>query len=138
LYENNKGGIVFASRDNRVNKSNRQSLEQIIQVLQPSWVAQGLTAVGAIAIAISAIATALMVKEMKDTREEASRPYIVVDFIYKKNVRALYLVLRNTGKTIACNVRLQSEPLILGKSIKGDSLTKVDILNDRFGTGFNL
>ncbi|WP_312202900.1 hypothetical protein [Anaerospora hongkongensis] len=129
---------MFASRDNRVNKSNRQSLEQIIQVLQPSWVAQGLTAVGAIAIAISAIATALMVKEMKDTREEASRPYIVVDFIYKKNVRALYLVLRNTGKTIACNVRLQSEPLILGKSIKGDSLTKVDILNDRFGTGFNL
>lgn len=116
------------------------ALKQIENVLQPSWNIQGWSDVSGIFTAVSAIATMILawltrktLKEMKETREEAARPYIVIDFAYKKNHRALYLIMRNTGKTIEYNVKLQADPKILGKSVKGDSTSKVDLFINRFG-----
>lgn len=49
------------------------------------------------------------VKEMKKTREEANRPYIVV-YTLSKPKGTVELVIENVGKTIAVNTKIQITP----------------------------
>jgi len=106
------------------------AMQQIILLLQPSWIIQGLTIAGTIATAISAIATLVlawltrnMVKEMKDTREETFRPYVIVD--YEENEGSMYLSIRNIGQTMAKNVSVKIEKPIKGAVYQEDLRQKM-------------
>jgi hypothetical protein len=52
------------------------------------------------------------VREARRSREEESRPFVVVDFEAKKGM--FYVVVTNTGRTIARDVRFKFEPALAG------------------------
>lgn len=69
----------------------------------------------------SAKISEMTLHEMKETRDEEYAPYVVIYFDYSKQV--MELVIKNIGKTIAKNVRLQFDPnLINSQEEKFDSL----------------
>lgn len=85
-----------------------------------------LTAIYAFTTIWILFANNMMVKEAKKSREEENRPYVVVFFKYKPN-GLIYLVVKNTGKTLANNVKFDFDtPLYYPKShpLKDSNLIK--------------
>ncbi len=51
-----------------------------------------------------------ILQEMKETRDAEVAPYVVVHFQIDRTADALYLVIKNIGKSIATNVKLNFRP----------------------------
>lgn len=52
------------------------------------------------------------VREIRRTRQDESRPFVVADFEVKKGM--IYLVITNTGRTMARDVRFAFDPALSG------------------------
>lgn len=108
--------------------------------LMLEWIGENWTGISAAATAISAFATALlawltrkMILEMKKTREEASRPYVVVELVHKIKLHSVYLRISNLGNTTAYNITVKSTPELKGEIFEGRSLSNGDVIKFRFG-----
>jgi len=110
------------------------ALKEISYTLKPSWTIQGWSDISGIATAVSAIATMVlawltqnMVNEMRDTREEESRPYIVTYIEFQHD--RIYFICKNIGKTMATNVTIKfNKPLYDMAGLKlGETLFKKPI-----------
>ncbi len=89
---------------------------------------QGIQLLAAIAQLIAAVTTIVlvvltwryvtqtknMVKEMKATREEQSRPYVIVDLDSEAG-NTIDLVVRNLGLTAARDIRINIDPPLIGR-----------------------
>lgn len=51
-----------------------------------------------------------ILREMRDAREAEVAPYVIVYFDIDRTRDALYLVIKNVGKSLASNVKLQFNP----------------------------
>ena len=49
-------------------------------------------------------------KELRDTRDQETAPYVVVYFDVQMKTGVIYLVIENTGKTMASNIELEFIP----------------------------
>ena|SRR6266540_1335421 len=81
----------------------------------PEWSPADWAAAGTVATAIVALVAAWVgfrqVREARTLREEQAQPFIVVDFEPSRAWRnAINLVIENTGKTLAKNVKVTFEP----------------------------
>ncbi len=53
-----------------------------------------------------------ILREMRDAREAEVAPYVVVYFDIDRSRDALYLIIKNVGKSLARNVKLQFSPAL--------------------------
>lgn len=72
--------------------------------------ADGLTALSAIAAAVSAVAAWQAVVEMKRDRAERNQPVVLIEFSAKHN-GAIYCVVRNLGTGLAKDVAFKFDPI---------------------------
>jgi hypothetical protein len=68
-----------------------------------------VSALTLVVLVVAAVAAFRQVREAVRTREEESRPYVVVDFETKKGM--FFLVVTNIGRTMARDVRFSFNPL---------------------------
>ncbi len=58
----------------------------------------------------AAEATERSVAEMKEARDQQTRPYVIAYFTIKEGTGLIYLVLKNIGQSVARNVRFSFDP----------------------------
>lgn len=62
-------------------------------------------------------------EEMRDTRDQTTAPYIVCYFEFKQN--SMYLVVKNIGKGLAENVKIELDPSLI--NFRGENLSETSI-----------
>lgn len=77
---------------------------------------------GSIATVILAILTFQMVREMKQAREEESRPYVYVDFVFDTSV--ILIMVKNSGRSGAKDIKFSFSPALISSE-----KTKVSEIN---------
>jgi hypothetical protein len=82
-----------------------------------AWTATDWAGVQAVVLAIQAVALAIaagiairQLWEARELRESQARPFVVVDFEVEPAQQAIYIVITNTGSTVARNVTVEFEP----------------------------
>ena len=64
----------------------------------------------------AAEATEQSVTEMKETRDQQTRPYVIAYFMVKEGTGLIYLILKNIGQGVARNVRFSFDPPLITSS----------------------
>lgn len=73
-----------------------------------TWFVAGATVVEAAAVVIAVLYAKGQLGELRDSREETTRPFVVIDFDAWKTL--IYLKVKNVGQSIARNVTFKFSP----------------------------
>jgi len=80
----------------------------------------------------SAIVSQKMLEEMKAGRDQEISPYVITYFDIAYGKRLIYLVIKNIGKTVAKNVKLEFEPKL--KNSTGDKIDNTPLIKEGIGS----
>ena len=73
-----------------------------------------------------------MLEEMKITRDQESAPYVVAYFDMPVKNWLIYLIVKNIGKTVAKNVKLEFEPKL--KNSRGEDINNIPLIKEGIGS----
>lgn len=76
----------------------------------------------------SAIATEMSVAEMKEARDQETAPYVVAYFEIPMESHAIYLVVKNIGRSVAKSVKIEFTPSL--KTTHDYPLSEISIFTD--------
>ncbi len=77
---------------------------------------------------VAAGVSALSLQEMKEARDQEIAPYVVVYFDMPRGEHFIYLVVKNIGRSIARDVKLQFSPRLIG--ISQEDFTNLPMIRD--------
>lgn len=80
----------------------------------------------------SAIATQHMLEEMKESRDQELAPYVVAYFDIPYGKPLIYFCMKNIGKTVAHNVKLEFTPPL--QNSRGNEIYETALIRDGIGS----
>jgi len=73
-----------------------------------------------------------ILKEMKESRDQEIAPYVVAYFDIPYGKLCIYLVIKNVGKSVAKDVKLEFQPPL--KNSKGEEINDIPLIKDGIGS----
>jgi len=73
-----------------------------------------------------------ILKEMKESRDQEIAPYVVAYFDIPYGKPCIYLVIKNVGKSVAKDVKLEFQPPL--KNSKGEEINDIPLIKDGIGS----
>lgn len=89
------------------------------------WISAISTAVGTIVIIVAAAVAWRQFRLARSDREDRTRPFVVIDFVFPEDGNLIFLEIRNAGATMASDVTFEFDPELDSSIGKNDSLTPV-------------
>lgn len=73
-----------------------------------------------------------MLEEMKEARDQEIAPHIVTYFDMPHGNQLIFLIVKNIGKTVAENVKIDFEPKLI--TSKGDKINSISLIQNGIGS----
>ena len=73
-----------------------------------------------------------ILKEMKESRDQEVAPYVVAYFDIPYGMPLIYLIVRNAGKSVAKDVKLEFQPPL--KNSNGEAINNIPFIKDGIGS----
>ena len=73
-----------------------------------------------------------ILKEMKESRDQEVAPYVVAYFDIPYGMPLIYLIVRNAGKSVAKDVKLEFQPPL--KNSNGEAINDIPFIKDGIGS----
>jgi hypothetical protein len=71
-------------------------------------------------------------QEMKDARDQEVAPHVIAYFDLPLNEHVIYLAIKNVGKSVASNIRIEFEPKLVGH--RNEDFTMLPFVRDGIGS----